>query len=172
MTPEHAHAILNHLPLIGLAAAAVPLLLGLVRKDLGAVRAGLLTCFLFGAATPVVMSTGEEAEERLEHGQIPGASFDDATEQWLEEHEERAEKVAIALYATTVLALGGLIALWKRPTWRAPVAAGALVAIVASTALTAWVAGAGGRIRHPEFRPAAAGAPPATPAAHADDHEH
>ena len=30
MTPEHLHAVLNHLPLLGIASACIPLLYGLI----------------------------------------------------------------------------------------------------------------------------------------------
>ncbi len=43
MTPEHLHAVLNHLPLLGVASACIPLLYGLIRKNNeGGILAGLM----------------------------------------------------------------------------------------------------------------------------------
>jgi peptidoglycan/LPS O-acetylase OafA/YrhL len=154
MPPENLHAALNHMPLVGLAAACIPLLYGLLRREKHVIVAGLLTCLVFAAATPLVMKTGEEAEERFEHGPI-ATLLDADGEKLLHEHEERAERVVLLVYATGLLALVGLIVIWRKEKLAPWVGGLVLLLCLASAGAVAWVAKAGGEIRHPEFRQAA-----------------
>jgi hypothetical protein len=161
VTPEHAHLLLVHLPIVGLMAAFVPLAFGALRRDRTAVGLGLALVALFGAATPFVAYTGEEAEERFEHGPL---SLDAPSEHWLEEHEERAEKAAIVLYVIAGAAALGLGVLVKKQELPArPVGAAALVVTGLGLGALVWAADAGGKIRHPELRPTGSTAGAVTP---------
>lgn len=154
LTPAHLHVAVNHLPLIGLAATLIPLLYGLIRREMHTLRVGFLMCVLFGGATTLVMFSGEEADEDIEHGSKLGTLLDTSGRHWLHEHEERAEAVSWAAYATAALGLAGLLVQWKRPQFSRPFAALALVFCMVSVLGMIWVAQAGGRISHPEFRSA------------------
>lgn len=148
MTAAHLHLILNHLPLFGLLAALVPLVAaGLFQRSRELVLVGLAMGALFGAATPLVVLSGEEAEERIEAG------LDAAGRQWLHIHEERAEVVAPLVYVTAGLCLAGLVALRRRPEWQRPVAGTASGALLVAVVALGWVGAAGGQVAHPELRP-------------------
>jgi peptidoglycan/LPS O-acetylase OafA/YrhL len=151
MTPEHLHLALNHVPLIGLICAIVPLAIGLFTRNRPALIAGLVLVTVCGWVTPVVMETGEEAYERYEEG--PVARFlDPQAGVYLEQHEERAEKGSKVMLATAVL---GTLALGAS-FWRQRVGQGLAVLVIvgclASAAAGIWIADSGGKIRRPDFR--------------------
>jgi len=151
MTPEHLHVVLNHLPLVGLGASLIPLVVAVVMRQRAMLVVGLGMCLLFAGSMPLVMWTGEGAMERLGNDEVAGPLDSDGFD-WMLIHEERAHKVAWLVYVAAALAAAGLICAWKRPTWMYRV--GIAVALVGLLSLPAvmWVAEAGGKIRHPEFR--------------------
>jgi len=154
-TPEHLHVALNHVALIGLAVAVIPLLISLIRKDRGALLSGLLIVLICGLSIPVVMETGDGAAGRLLSA-AAGVSFDNASAAFLKTHEIRADVASIAVYITLTLAAFGLLMMRNAPKYQYKVAALVLVACIICTALLVWTAEAGGQIRHQEFRPAPA----------------
>jgi hypothetical protein len=151
-TAEHLHVMVNHVPLIGLAFAGVPLLFGLIARQRAALWAGLLMVLICGAAMPLVMETGEEAAIRLNLGNAAG-TLDAAGKHWMSEHYERAELASKLIYGVLAAAIAGMVALWKRPQAAKAIGIAMLCLCVAGVATLGWVAAAGGRIRHPEFRP-------------------
>jgi hypothetical protein len=168
MTATHLHLVLNHLPLFGLLAAMIPLGVGLARGTRELLLVGLLMGALFGAVTPVVVFTGEEAEESLEE------FLDSDSLAWLETHEERAEVAAPVVYAAAILCLLGLAALVKdrTPRLQRPVGGVCALGLCLSLAALGWVGQAGGQIRHPELRGGADGADPIAGQAAAAVHDH
>ena len=151
-TPEHLHVALNHIALIGLAVAVIPLLIALLRKDRGALQSAWLIILLCGLSIPVVMITGENGAARLTSG-AAGIQLDTAAQQALAEHEDRAEKAAGFVYAATGLAVAGLLMMRFAPKHQYKVAALTLAACLLGSAMLIWTAEAGGQIRHSEFRP-------------------
>jgi hypothetical protein len=158
-TPEHLHVALNHVALIGLPVAIIPLTIALLRKDRGALLSGLLIVLLCGLSIPVVMETGDGAAERLATG-AAGAQMDRAAAAFLNEHEHRADIAAVFVYIATGLAAAGLLVMRFAPRHQYKLAAFVLAGCIICTALLVWTAEAGGQIRHPEFRPAPASAAP------------
>jgi hypothetical protein len=69
------------------------------------------------------------------------------------EHSGRAKFTAPVLYAAGILALVALLALIKFPRQAAIIGWAVLIGNLLSISLSVWTAEAGGRIRHPEFRP-------------------
>jgi hypothetical protein len=157
-TPEHLHVALNHVALIGLAVAMIPLLLGLIRKDRGALLSGLLIVLICGLSIPVVTETGDGASARLLTGDA-GVQLDSVSMAFLKEHEERADVAATFAYITMGLAAAGLLTMRIKPQYQYKLAAVVLTGCIICTALLVWTAEAGGQIRHSEFRPAATLAP-------------
>ena len=154
-TPEHLHIALNHVALIGLAVAIIPLLLGLIRKDRGALLSGLLIVLVCGLSIPVVTETGDGAVERLVAG-TAGVQLDRTSQAFLKEHEVRADIAAIFVYIAMAFAAVSLLTMRFAPAYLYKAAALVLVDCILCTALLIWTAEAGGQIRHPEFRPASA----------------
>lgn len=154
-TPEHLHALLNHLPLMGLLVCMLFLLYGLVRRQDQILCFTQLLVILFAITTPLVMMTGERAEERFEHG-TGAMSLDPAGKAALEVHERQAKLAALGAYALAAVTVVVLVAGRRRAERR--VALGWLTLAVACVVIgaMAWAASSGGQIRHPEFRPVAA----------------
>lgn len=165
-SPEHLHVIVNHLPLIGVGAALIPLLIGIIARQRPLTITGLAMLALFSATTAIAMSTGEETYERFEHGPLTGM-LDPDGEAWMHIHEDRAHLASKAGYATAGLA--GLMLLLVAITTKTLRLAGtiALLAGVATVAGMVWVADSGGKIRHPEFR---SGPPPQINNQKSEDH--
>lgn len=151
MNPEKIHLAINHLPLVGLGFATVPLLIGLLTKGRAALLSGLIIAVLAGWSTALVMETGEEAYERYEEGP-PRAYLDDEVETWLHIHEERAETWAKLLYLTAGLATLTLILLLAVPKYAWAAAWLTLVLCLASVGASIWIADSGGDIRRVDFR--------------------
>lgn len=153
-TPEHLHVALNHVALIGLAVAIIPLTIALVRKDSGVLLSGLLIVLICGLSIPVVTETGDGAAERLETG-AAGVQIDSTAAVFLHEHEKRADIAATFVYITMGLAAAGLLVMRWAPKHQYKTAVPVLAACIICTALLVWIAEAGGQIRHSEFRPSA-----------------
>ena len=150
-TPEHLHVALNHVPLIGVAIACVPLFFGLFRRCRPALFGGLVLALACSASVFVVLETGESAAERFGSGPL-SALIDSDGLQWLGVHAHRADRVALLLYAVLGSAVLGLIAMWRLRRAERILGAITLALALAATAGLVWVADAGGKIRHPEFR--------------------
>lgn len=151
MSPEKLHLALNHLPLVGLAFALLPLLIGLFAKSKEALISGLLIATLAGWATPLIMETGEEAYERYEDGP-PRAYLDADVEDWLHLHEERAHTWSKLLYATAATAsIALLLAFFHLPLSR-KLSWLVVLLCLSSVAASVFIADSGGTIRRVDFR--------------------
>jgi len=161
-TPAHLHLALNHVPIIGLAVACLPVLVGILFHSRGALASGLLAVILCAATMPAIMETGEGAQESFVDGSIePG--MDVAGKAAFREHSHRAKATAPVVYAAGILALVSLLALIKFPRQAAWIGWAVLLGSAISIALSVWTAEAGGRIRHTEFRPPEKVKPSPTP---------
>lgn len=161
-TPAHLHLAINHVPIIGLAVAALPILIGILFKSRGALASGLLAVVLCVGTLPAIMETGEEAQEAFVDGSIePG--MDAAGKAAFREHSGRAKFTAPVVYAVGLLALIALVALIRFPREAAIIGWAVLIGMALSIALSVWTAEAGGRIRHTEFRSAAPPSPSPSP---------
>ena len=152
-TPAHLHLAINHVPIIGIAVACLPVLIGILFHSRGALASGLLAVILCAGTMPLIMQTGEGAQESFVDGSIdPG--MDVAGKAAFREHSGRAKFTAPVVYAAGILALVALLALIKFPRQAAWIGWAVLLGSALSIALSVWTAEAGGRIRHTEFRPA------------------
>ena len=152
LTPAHLHLALNHIPIIGLAVACIPVLVGILFHSRGALASGLLAVVLCAGTMPAIIETGEAAQESFVDGSIePG--MDAAGKEAFREHSGRAKFTAPVVYAAGILALAALLTLIKFPRQAAWGSWAVLLGVALSIALSIWTAEAGGRIRHPEFRP-------------------
>jgi hypothetical protein len=156
ITAEHLHVAVNHIPLIGLGFAVIPLLYAIITRQRPALIIGLLMMLVSSAALPFLMESGEGAAGRLGSGDLQWKLDPDGTK-WMAEHCERAEKAEILIYVVLAASAIGLIVLWIWRRWDRAISIAMLVLCVATIAVLLWVADAGGRIRHPEFRAAASG---------------
>ena len=143
---EHVHVLINHLPVIGLAMAILALVLALMHHSRKTEIIALILVFVAAASAWPVNLTGQSAYKNV-HG-----IADDAGADWLQAHRDRADKSAPAFYVLALLAVAALIIPHKWPRTTRPLAFATLALSLLCEGAGGWIALAGGRIRHPEFR--------------------
>jgi hypothetical protein len=153
MHPDYLHVLLNPIPVYGLAMGIVALLVAFALRSRAArVVALILICLSSAAAWPV-WHYGEKAYDDVM------MITDKEGTGWMDEHRSRAEKLIVAFYALAGLSLAALLIPLKKPRADLALAIATLTLAVAVLGIGGWIAYAGGRIRHEEFRgtPAPAG---------------
>ncbi|MEI8294452.1 MAG: hypothetical protein WCG66_10800 [bacterium] len=152
--PAYLHLLLNHVPIIGMAMGVLALLVGLGLRQRSALLPGLAIVLLSGISAWPVYVTGEAAYKPIR--KISDYEGSD----WLDEHMERAEQTIWVFYATAGLACLAIGLPRRWPTAGVPLAAASLIAAIACTGVSAFIAKPGGLVRHSEFRPRPAGSNP------------
>ena len=151
--PEHLHVMLNHFPIILLLIVPPILLAALFFDQKSILAVGFSLALLADLMTPIVMQTGESAHTRFEMGQIK-PPLDEDGDIAAEMHEDMAKKAAPLIYLVGFAAIAGLLILRFRPNWRKSAALAVIATSIVASIFTLQSAQLGGRIRHPEFRPA------------------
>jgi pimeloyl-ACP methyl ester carboxylesterase len=160
--PEYVHVLLNPVPVYGMAVGLLALVIALFFRA----RPARITALVLIAASAVsvwpVAHYGEEGYDRvLAMEDVEGGA-------WLEAHMERAETYESVFYALAVLALGAIFIPIKWPRADGPLAIATLVVAAVTLGLGGWIAYAGGKVRHSEFR----NSPPPEVEEHEDEHQH
>ena len=146
--PEYIHVVLNHLVIYGTMLGALALAVALILRSRAAqITALIITLIAGGSAYPVLVS-GQRAYKVVRN------SSDDAGQEALDEHMDRAEKTISLFYLLALLSLTALLVPVKWPKTGPPLAAATLVLALVCFSLSLYIAQEGGRVRHPEFRPA------------------
>jgi hypothetical protein len=144
--PEYIHVLLNPLPVYGLLVGWVGLVIGLALRSRRAQIATLTLVLLSSISAWPVYEFGEQGYDRVL------SMTDEAGEAWLNEHMHRAENLIWVFYALAALSAFAITAPLKWPKFSVPLA----VAVISLGAITlgsgAYIAYAGGRVRHREFR--------------------
>jgi hypothetical protein len=144
--PEYLHVLLNPLPVYGLAVGLLGLIIALISRQRAARVTALAIIFVSAFAAIPASYYGENAYDRV----LSMADSDGG--KWLTEHQRRGEKLIYAFDLLAVLAAAALIA--ERFAPRAALVICLTTAVLATATLAAgcYIAAAGGRIRHREFR--------------------
>jgi hypothetical protein len=132
--------------------AMIVLVTGLVARSVAVQRTGCLLVFVATLSVWPVIQSGHAGYHRaysLEY---------ETGQQWLDVHEHRAERVAWLFYVTAAVSAAALGVSWKQPRLTHWLTLGVAVLSLAGLGAGAWVARAGGQVRHGEFR---SGPPPA-----------
>jgi hypothetical protein len=145
--PAYRHLLINHLPILGLAAAALVLFFALFFRSRAVLAPALIAILLLAASAIPVRQTGEQAFKQIEK------TADDAGVDWLYLHADRANAGMPAYYVLAGLALVALLAPFKWPRSATPLALAVLLASFACIAIGGWIAQAGGPVIHVELRP-------------------
>ena len=157
--PEYIHVLLNPLPVYGLLVGWVGLVIGLALRSRRAQIATLTLVLLSSISAWPVYEFGQQGYDRVL------SMTDEAGEAWLDEHVHRAENLIWVFYALAALSAFAIAAPIKWPKSSMPLA----VAVILLGGLTlgsgAYIAYAGGRVRHREFRNE-------TPPPKRSEHEH
>jgi hypothetical protein len=145
--PAYQHVLINHLPIIGTAMGVLALVVGCLMRQRAALLPGLAVLFVAGVSAWPVYATGEQAYRPIRK------IADDAGREWLDVHMERAEKATWVFYVMAGTAAIAGIAPLRWPRCSPLLVVFTLLAALGSMAAGAYIAEAGGRIRHSEFRP-------------------
>jgi hypothetical protein len=144
--PEYIHVLLNPLPIYGLAVGLIGLIVAFFLRSRPAQIATLVMVLITAASAWPVAEFGEEAYDRvLSMADEPGQA-------WLEAHQDRGEDLVFFFYALAVLSAVAIAAPIKWPKSSGPL----VIAVILFGAVTlgagGYIAYAGGKIRHREFR--------------------
>ncbi|MDA0836753.1 MAG: hypothetical protein O3B01_15600 [Planctomycetota bacterium] len=149
--PEHIHLIINHIPILGPAFAILPLVYFLVTRSKDALLLGLFITVISTGSMRFVMWTGELSEERVSN-QLQHLVDDEGHSKWKLEHWERASVGAKVLYMTLVLSITALVFFKRLEKHHLYVGIANLLLSGLCLGMCIWIADAGGKIHHPEFR--------------------
>lgn len=144
--PEYIHVLINHLPLTGLFAALLCLVVALILRKGVALYLGMALVSLFSLSAWPVAEYGEEGYDRVY------SMADDAGDAYLKEHRALADRWIWLFYVTAGAGAVGMVAGWKWPKCLWPAASAVAVLSAASLIAGAVIADYGGKVRHPEFR--------------------
>ena len=144
--PEYLHVLLNPLPVYGLAIALFGLIAAIYLGSRGGQITALVLVFACAASAWPVAQYGEAAEDRVQ------AMVDNDGEAWLKAHARRADELIYVFYALALVSAVAIFAPAKWPKTARPLALATLVLAVISLGAGFYIAHAGGKIRHREFR--------------------
>ena len=144
--PEYIHVLINPLPVYGLAGGLIGLFIAICQRSRRALVATLVVVLLSSAAAWPVYQYGERSYDRVL------SMADNDGRAWLAEHRQRAETLVWLFYALAVLSAIALIVPAKWPRSSTLLAIIVLLLGLISLGAGGYMAYAGGRIRHREFR--------------------
>jgi hypothetical protein len=158
--PEYIHVLINPLPVYGLAMGIIGLIIALIQRSRTAQVATLALILISGAIAWPVVHYGEEGYDRVL------SLSDDQGQAWLKAHEHRADELAWSFYVLAGIAAVAIFAPMKWPKAAPVLTFVALLCSFAVLGIGGYIAHAGGKIRHREFRNGPAPSVPAEPDEH------
>lgn len=144
--PEYVHVLLNPLPVYGLLISWIALIAALISKSRRAHVVTLILVFITSLSAWPVYEFGEQGYDRVL------TMTDDDGHAWLDEHQDRAQKLIYLFYGVAALSAAAIILPLRWPKSSVPLAM--IVALLAAITLGSgcYIAYAGGKVRHREFR--------------------
>jgi len=144
--PEYVHVLLNPLPVYGLLISWIALIAALISKSRRALIVTLILAFITSISAWPVYEFGEEGYDRVL------AMTDDDGHAWLDEHQARGQKLIYVFYALAVLSAAAIVVPLRWPKSSVPLALVVVLLGAAALGSGCYIAYAGGKIRHREFR--------------------
>jgi hypothetical protein len=144
--PEYIHVLINPLPIYGLAVGLTGLLVALFLRSRQAQIATLAIVFLSAASAWPVFEFGEQASDRVL------SMSDEQGQAWLETHQHRAERFIYFFYALALVSLIAIVGPIKFPKFSLTLALLTFAFGLVALGMGGYIASAGGKIRHREFR--------------------
>ena len=144
--PEYIHVLINPLPIYGLLMSWIGLIIAFFLRSRRAQIAALALVLISSVSAWPVYEFGEQGYDRV-------LSMADADGQaWLDEHKDRAEDLIYIFYALAVLSAIAIAAPIKWPRSSFPIVVAVILLGAVTLGTGGYIAYAGGRIRHREFR--------------------
>jgi hypothetical protein len=144
--PEYIHVLLNPLPVYGLLVGWVGLIIALALRSRRAQIATLTLVFLSSISAWPVYEFGQQGYDRVL------SMTDEDGEAWLDEHLHRAEDLIWVFYVLAALSALAIAAPIKWPKSSVPLAVAVILLTMMTLGSGTYIAYAGGRVRHREFR--------------------
>jgi hypothetical protein len=144
--PEYLHVLLNPIPVYGLAIALFGLIAASYLRSRGGQLTALVLIFASALSAWPVKYHGDEAFDRVL------SLADDDGQAWLKAHEQRADELIYFYYALALLSAAAIFVPKKWPKTRPPLVYATMLLAVVSLGAGTYIAYAGGKIRHREFR--------------------
>ena len=138
MNEAHLHLLINHIPVLGTLFGFLILLFGVVRNSKPLQQAALITFIIAVIATFSASSSGEGAEEIVEH--IAGVEH-----KLIHEHEEIAEKAQWIMVILGLFSIGGLYLIAKQHKFQKIMLYIILIFALVETGIMSFVAKTGWR---------------------------
>jgi hypothetical protein len=144
--PEYLHVLLNPLPVYGLAIALFGLIAALYLGTRGGQVTALVLVFACAASAWPVAHYGEAAEDRVH------VLADEDGSAWLKAHAQRADNLVYVFYALALLSAAAIFVPKRWPQTARPLVFATIALALVSLGAGVYIASAGGKIRHREFR--------------------
>jgi len=144
--PEYVHVLLNPLPVYGLLVSWIALIVALISKSRRALVVTLILVFITSISAWPTFEFGEEGYDRVL------AMTDDDGHAWLDEHQHRAQQLIYLFYALAALSATAIIIPLRWPKSSVPLAIVVVLLGASTLGSGCYIAYAGGKIRHREFR--------------------
>jgi uncharacterized membrane protein len=145
MNGAHFHLVVNHLPIIFPVVGIIVMLTGLIFKSQDVKRTAYLIFFIGMITAIAAMTSGEGAEEVVEN--INGVN-----ENYIEFHEEAAERFSMLTYILGALSLFGFWASIKQKSFSHGTNIAILIFAFVVIFFGREAGTTGGEIRHTEIR--------------------
>jgi hypothetical protein len=144
--PEYVHVLLNPIPVYGLLVAWIGLVISFFLKSRRAQVATLVLVLLTAGSAWPVFEFGEQGYDRVL------AMTDDDGQAWLDEHQARADKVIYVFYALAVVSAAAIVVPMRWPKSSPALALAVILLGAGALGCGTYIAYAGGKVRHREFR--------------------
>jgi len=144
--PEYLHVLINPLPVYGLGIALLGLIAAIYLGTRGGQVTALVLIFACAASAWPVAHYGEAAESSVL------AMADDDGQAWLKAHAHRADELIYVFYVLALVAAAAIFIPKKWPKTARPLAFATVILAIAALSAGFYIAHAGGKIRHREFR--------------------
>ena len=144
--PEYVHVLLNPIPVYGLLVAWIGLVISFFLKSRRAQVTTLVLVLLTAGSAWPVFEFGEQGYDRVL------AMSDDDGQAWLDEHQARADKFIYLFYALAVVSAVAIVVPMRWPKSSPALALAVILLGAGALGCGTYIAYAGGKVRHREFR--------------------
>jgi glucan phosphoethanolaminetransferase (alkaline phosphatase superfamily) len=144
--PEYVHVLINPLPVYGLGMGVLALLVAFMIRSRQAQVVALVLIVVSAASAWPAFIYGERGYQRVH------AMSDTDGQAWLDAHKRRAERLISFYYVTAVVCLIAIAAPFRWPRIAPSLAIFTLILAIGLLCIGGYVAYAGGKVRHREFR--------------------
>lgn len=144
--PEYLHVLLNPIPVYGLAIALFGLIAATYLRSRGGQLTALVLIFACAISVWAVVRQGD-----LAHNPVLSMADEDG-QAWLKAHEHRADNLIFLYYSLAALSAAAIFVPKKWPRTARPLVFATMLLALVSLGAGTYIAYAGGKIRHREFR--------------------